>query len=305
MKFFASLLALVCAVVAFAQPIPPKATAGPAVASLDDVVIDEGPLVYYPARDPLAYMGQACYDQMELTCFGVQTNQTVWNLDLSSPPTGNYASGLTRSNLPFNVQFSVFIVRDVDDPSLDRMGTWYGVISGDNGSFHCGGYYFELGGFASIVPLYARSEQAEMFSIHENLLSLSDGGGYDGRQWNCALDETALFQAQQNYINATACADAHFNRYMCIAVVCTAIGVGSCWISFGAGCIGALICDGVILIKDIFWQREFMGEQNRARSCLCLESNWRTAHPGQPIPNSSCGDFHCPDSPGVDIPKLD
>jgi len=302
-----STVLICCAGLAAAQPLPPKLSQ-PARNFVAAPAVDEETAtpVYYPARDPEAYANQACYDALESAVFGFTTGQEVWNLDLDAVVgDDNVMTGTSRLGLPFTVQFSSFISRNVTgDPSLDRTGTWTGLISGANGNFYCGGFYFENDGNATIVPYYARRDQADAAAVFQTMIETSNGHGYVLRQWQCALDSIATFQSQQNWINAEACADAHFNRYMGIAVTCTTVGMASCWWSFGIGCIGGLICDGTILIKDIFWQRSYQREWQRANSCLCLETSWRNAHPGETIPNSSCGDFRCPDSPDVEIPKL-
>ncbi|MFN7022468.1 MAG: hypothetical protein ACK4WH_14225 [Phycisphaerales bacterium] len=278
------------------RPLAPRA------ASPSSVVAET--IQYHPHLDPESYFGQAAYAALEEAVFGVQTNQTIWNLDLDSPVVqGNFAIGSSRLGLPFSVVFSSLVVGNTDNPAVTRVGCWSGVVSGAAGHFHCYGLYLENGESASLVPLYARRDRVAAMNIQAAILEAS-GGGFVPRQFMCALDDVAAFQSGQNRINASACADAHFNQYMGIMLTCGTIGVASCWRSFGVGCLGGAVCVATLTIKDYFRQQTFASEWERALGCRCFESQWRGQHPGQPLPNPTCGNFACPNTPDVTIPKL-
>ncbi len=290
---------------AFAQLAPPKQQATRLMAVADMEVEPSRP-VYIPGRDPQALTEQGLYDAMELAVFGIVTHQETWNLWLDAPVTpedGAYMTGTHPLGFPFEVEFSS--VNKWPVANGEQRGIWTGRITGPYGSFVLSGFYAEDARRSTIIPIYALRDQATAHTDFTEFMSFIGGSVYDGRMWACntnTLDNTATLQLNQGIINATACRDSHNNWVYRNGLFCAAVGFGSCWFSFGIGCIGGFVCEVGILINEVFWQRDFENEGDRTTRCLCLESQWRDNNPGQPLPSPSCGNFNCPDNVTFDVP---
>jgi len=304
-SFLALFLLTVCfAAIATAQPNLRHSSAPPARATAPTAVVATAePEGYYPARDPTARIGQPLYDDLEAAVWNTYSNQPVWNLDLDAPvntETGLRATGESRSGFPFVVDFSVINTRAAGN---DRVGYWTGKIS-LFGEYYCGGLYYEHDGMATLCPSFSFVNQAQSRDTFDTIIETTGGIVNHQNMHACAFDSIANFILGQNRINAQSCIDIHENDMLAVSIFCFVVGEGSCLMTFGAGCIGGLVCEVGLIIREVFWERSYANEWNRANDCLCLETVWRTEHPGHDLPNSSCGTFRCPPTNPFSIPSL-
>jgi hypothetical protein len=262
--------------------------------AISDAVVEVEDNIYYPGRDPEAYVAQNLVNALEESVWGISLDSEVWNLDLDFPVTdNNWATGQNRYGLPFEVTFGSLDTIRTEDGGV--FGIWMGTVSAI-GDFHLCGAYIENHGVATLVPLYSRVDQNKMARIVHN---------YSGRQWACVLDPLAQFQANQNNAMMTSCANTHKSASYAQLAVCTIGGAGACWWSMGIGCLVGGVCIVSTGVHDYFWRDAFEQESAMNRTCLCNDVAMRNAHPEIPTPTSPCSAFDCPSIPGLLIPGID
>jgi len=238
-------LLLICGLsantLATSKPIPSEA---PVVAAIP---------FYEPANDSNALAGQALYNELEKSVWGIQTNQTVWNLDLDFPITNETeitASGYSRTGLPLNIDFAT--IRSISVAQDGRVGIWSGKIS-FSGEYYCQGLYVKKDGRATLIPIYAFVNQAEALQIYNMIVDISGGIiNHSEANMHCVMDIPATFQNDQNKLLLSSCIKKHERTATQIMVTCTVIGIGTCWWTAGVGCLAGITCVTSLAINEIF-----------------------------------------------------
>jgi hypothetical protein len=288
------LLALACSLFLVGHaggfPAPPAAVQPPAAAA---------PVpAYRPYQDQTIHFGEHAAALVGETLFGWYRPDARWNLKLDGPVDADgFATGTNDVGQTFTLDATVLLEAPVDVPGYEpgacTRGAWSGAISTPAGALVAWGLIYsapDLG--ITIIPLIIERDQDRAWERH--VWRVQHGRNIAPRDAQCALDEVGEFQLRQNQINARACIRSAQRQFVGTVVLCTTVGGISCWFTFGAGCVGGLVCDLAACIAAMLWQAEYENEWDRSEQCLCLESAWRTEHPTSPLPNASCGGFRCP-----------
>lgn len=249
-------------------------------------VLDAESDTYVPLDDVDALFGQRLYDAVDVALFGTALGSDVVNLDLAGPiGDDSYASGQNRMGLPFNVWFADLTLTNLEDGTT--VGVWSGVLSGMS-DIWVYGLYIENGNTATILPIYSRVDQSQIASVISYKAAT-----YGSRRWECELDPIAVHQAVINQAEIINCISNHKAAIRTHLGICAAT-LPACWITAGLSCLGTLGCLISVPVIEYHWDTSYQNQLQMNTSCLCTDSNMRTAFPDINTPTSRCSKFECP-----------